>query len=120
MAAPAAPEPLGPDRGLGLLYRFVGATALVVAVVFIVAAVGQLWILIPAMAVHLFVTYLVLDDIARLLRDGDDAEPPSTQELHGAAEAGAQRVLERHVQVAERLELTRPPQRARVHGPQPH
>ena len=118
MTAPAAPERLGPDRGLGLLYRFVGATALVVAVVLIVAAVGQLWILIPAMAVHLFVTYLVLDDIARLLKDGDDAD--STQELHGAAEAGAQRVLERHVQVTERLELARPPQRPRVHGPQPH
>ena len=69
---PSAPAPLGPDRGLGLLYRFVGATALVVAALLVVNAVGHSWILVPAMALHLLVTYVVIAAIARLLKDGDD------------------------------------------------
>lgn len=69
---PGAPTPLGPDRGLGLLYRFVGATALVVAALLVVNAVGRSWVLAPAIALHLVLTYVVIAAIARLLKDGDD------------------------------------------------
>lgn len=70
-STPSRPEPLGPDRGLGLLYRFLAATAVVVAALLVVEAVGESWVLVPAMAIHLFVTYVVISAIARLMEDGD-------------------------------------------------
>ena len=65
------PRPLGPDRGLGLLYWFVLATAVLVGVVLVTSAVGAMWILIPGMAVHLLMTFFVLRAIMRLMARGD-------------------------------------------------
>jgi hypothetical protein len=65
--------PLGPaldsDRGLGLLFRFVIATSIAVAAFMLAVVVGQMWILVPVMAVHLSVTSLVLKGIFNLLKD---------------------------------------------------
>jgi hypothetical protein len=58
------------DPGLGLLFRLLLATSVVVAVVMLVEAVGQDWILVPAMAIHLALTYAVLHGIFLLLKDG--------------------------------------------------
>jgi hypothetical protein len=70
-----SPVSLGPaaavdsDRGLGLLFRFLIATSIVVAAVVLAVAVDQMWILVPAMAVHLSVTFVVLKGIFNLLKD---------------------------------------------------
>jgi membrane protein YdbS with pleckstrin-like domain len=57
------------DGGLGLLFRFLIAAAVAVAAVMLAVAVDEMWILAPAMAVHLFMAFFVLDGIARLLKD---------------------------------------------------
>ena len=62
------------DPGLGLLFRFLLATSVVVAVVMLVEAVGQDWILVPAMAIHLALTYTVLHGIFVLLKDGYESD----------------------------------------------
>src|SRR3954451_17294386 len=64
------------DVGLGLLFRFLIASLLVVGVVVLVDAVGQDWILVPAMAVHLALTYLVLHGIFLLVKDGYESDVP--------------------------------------------
>ena len=68
-----SPVPLGPaldsDRGLGLLFRFLIATSIAVAAFMLAVAVGEMWILVPVMAVHLSVTFLVLKGIFNLLKD---------------------------------------------------
>jgi hypothetical protein len=48
---------------------FVAATLIVVGDIWLVAAVGQMWILIPAMALDLLVAFAVLVAITQLLRD---------------------------------------------------
>jgi len=63
--APAADS----DRGLGVLFRFLLATAIAVAAVMLAVAVNQMWILVPAMAIHLSVTFVVLKGIFNLLKD---------------------------------------------------
>jgi hypothetical protein len=63
-------KPLGPDRGLGLLYWFVVATAIMVGTVLVASAVGKMWILVPAMVVHLSMTFFVLSAIVRLMARG--------------------------------------------------
>jgi hypothetical protein len=68
----SAVEPLGPDRGLGLLYWFVIATAVMVGAFVVAGTVGRMWILVPGMAVHLLMTFLVLSAIVRLLARGND------------------------------------------------
>jgi hypothetical protein len=65
-------QPLA-DRGLGLLYWFVVATAVMVGAIVAAGAVGEMWILIPGMAVHLLMTFLVLSAILRLMTDSDIA-----------------------------------------------
>jgi ABC-type Mn2+/Zn2+ transport system permease subunit len=67
------------DAGLGLLFRFLLATSVVVAVVMLVQAVGRDWILVPAMAIHLALTYLVLHGIFLLLRDGYESDVPDAR-----------------------------------------
>lgn len=62
------------DVGLGLLFRFLLATSVVVAVVMLVQAVGQDWILVPAIAIHLALTYAVLHGIFLLLKDGYESD----------------------------------------------
>jgi hypothetical protein len=64
------------DVGLGLLFRFLLATSVVVAVVMLVEAVGQDWILVPAMAIHLALAYWVLHGIFLLLEDGYESDVP--------------------------------------------
>ena len=59
-----------PDRGLGLLYWFVVATAIMVGTVLVASAVGKMWILVPAMVVHLSMTFFVLSAIVRLMTRG--------------------------------------------------
>jgi hypothetical protein len=71
-APPSAVKPLSPDRGLGLLYWFVIATAVMVGAFIAAGAVGKMWILVPGMAVHLFMTFLVLTAIVRLMARGND------------------------------------------------
>ena len=67
------------DAGLGLLFRLLIATSVVVAVVMLVEAVGQDWILVPAMAIHLAVTYVVLHGIFLLVGDGPDDDIPESR-----------------------------------------
>ena len=67
------------DVGLGLLFRFLLATSVVVAVVMLVEAVGQDWILVPAMAIHLALTYVVLHGIFLLLKDGYESDAPDAR-----------------------------------------
>ena len=67
------PQPPAADRGLGLLYWFVVATAVMVGAIVAAGAVGEMWILIPGMAVHLLMTFLVLSAILRLMTDSDIA-----------------------------------------------
>jgi hypothetical protein len=76
MPAPSfQPEPPAPaagvdaDRGLGLLFRFLIATSIVVAAVMLAVAVDKMWILVPAMAVHLSVTLVLLKGLFNLLKD---------------------------------------------------
>src|SRR3954471_19022144 len=64
------------DPGLGLMFRLLFATSVVVAVVMLVEAVGQDWILVPAMAIHLALTYAVLHGIFLLLKGGTRAMLP--------------------------------------------
>jgi hypothetical protein len=67
---PPAPAPGGDaDRGLGLLFRFLIATSIVVAAVMLAVAVDKMWILVPAMAVHLSVTLVLLKGLFNLLKD---------------------------------------------------
>jgi hypothetical protein len=68
----SAVRPLGPDRGLGLLYWFVIATAIMVGAFIVAGTVGKMWILVPGMAVHLLMTFLVLSAIVRLMARGND------------------------------------------------
>jgi hypothetical protein len=67
------------DVGLGLLFRFLIASFLVVGVVVLVDAVGQDWILVPAMAIHLTLTYVVLHGIFLLVKDGYESDVPDAQ-----------------------------------------
>jgi hypothetical protein len=64
------------DVGLGLLFRMLLATSVVVAVVMLVEAVGEDWILVPAMAIHLGLAYAVLHGIFLLLKDGYESDVP--------------------------------------------
>jgi len=72
------PAPADRDRGLGLLYSFVGAATIMVGDVVVVGAVEQSWVLIPGFAVLLAMTLIVFRGIMRLLADGGEAPP------HGA------------------------------------
>src|SRR3954463_11585525 len=67
------------DVGLGLLFRFLIASFLVVGVVVLVSAVGQDWILAPALAIHLALTYAVLHGIFLLVKDGYESDGPGGQ-----------------------------------------
>jgi hypothetical protein len=67
------------DVGLGLLFRFLVASFLVVGVVVLVNAVGEDWILVPAMAIHLALTYVVLHGIFLLVKDGYESDVPDAQ-----------------------------------------
>jgi hypothetical protein len=64
--------PAGPDgdRGMSLLFAFFGAMAIMVGDVVLVSAVDRWWILIPAAAILLLMTFVVLADIMRLLAEG--------------------------------------------------
>jgi hypothetical protein len=57
------------DPGLGLLFRFLISTSVAVAAFMLAVAVDEMWILVPVMAVHLFVTFVVLKGIFNLLKD---------------------------------------------------
>jgi hypothetical protein len=54
------------------MYWFVFATAIMVGTFLAAGAVDQMWILVPGMAIHLLLTFLVLDAIVRLMKDSDD------------------------------------------------
>ena len=69
MTAPAKARP-DRDRGLVLLGWFLSATAVMVGVVLVASAVGQMWILVPGMGLHLLMTFFVLHAIVRLMADG--------------------------------------------------
>src|SRR5947209_12399933 len=73
-AAPEAPREAPAsedvDRGIGLLLRFGGGAAVMVADVVVVGVVDRSWILIPAFAVLLLTTAVVFAGIMRLLADG--------------------------------------------------
>ncbi len=64
------------DRGLGLLLRFVAGIAVMVADVLVVNAVGESWILIPALAVLLVTTWVIFAAIMRLLAIGAERSVP--------------------------------------------
>lgn len=66
----------GRDAGLGLLFRFLIASFAVVGVVLLVQVVGHDWILAPAMAIHLALTYVVLHGIFLLVGDGAESDGP--------------------------------------------
>ena len=58
------------DHGLTLLIIFTASALLVVALVVLTGAVGQMWILAPIMIVDFAVTAAVLVTVAKLLKDG--------------------------------------------------
>jgi hypothetical protein len=64
------PAPPDTDRGLGLLFSFVGALSVMVADVVVIGAVAESWILIPGFAVLLLMAAIVFAGIMRLLADG--------------------------------------------------
>ena len=70
--APAAKDV---DRGIGLLFRFSGGAAVIVADVIVVSAIDRSWILAPAFAVLLLTTFVVFAGIMRLLADGAEGHP---------------------------------------------
>src|SRR5689334_16639372 len=74
--ADPSPAPANRDRGMTLLYVFTGATAIMVGDVVLAAAVGQMWILVPVMAIHLLMTFAVFAVIMRLLADDGEGEVP--------------------------------------------
>ena len=79
-AEPASdPSRVDRDAGLGLLSRFLIATSVMVAVVMLVEAVGHDWILVPAMAIHLALTYVVLHGIFLLVGDGYESDAPGAR-----------------------------------------
>jgi hypothetical protein len=63
------PAALDSDSGLGLLFRFLIATAIAVAAFMLAVEVDEMWILVPVMAVHLSVTFFVLKGIFNLLKN---------------------------------------------------
>jgi hypothetical protein len=65
----AIPPRFESDRGLGLLFRFLIATSIAVAAFMLAVEVDEMWILVPVMAVHLSVTFVVLKGIFNLLKD---------------------------------------------------
>ena len=80
-AAAVQPHPSGAtplpdsDRGLGLLFSFVGALSVMVADVLVIGAVEESWILVPGFAVLLLVTAIVFVAIMRLLADDGEGAP---------------------------------------------
>jgi hypothetical protein len=64
------PPPLA-DHGLTLLIIFTSSALLVVALVVLAGAVGQMWILAPIMIVDFAVTAAVLVTVAKLLEDSN-------------------------------------------------
>ena len=70
MTSPTTKPPLDRDRGLALLGWFVTATVVMVGVVLVTGAVGQMWILVPGIGLHLLMTFFVLHAIVRLMTDG--------------------------------------------------
>ena len=64
------PPPLA-DHGLTLLIIFTASALLVVALVVLAGAVGQMWILAPIMIVDFAVTAAVLVTVAKLLEDSN-------------------------------------------------
>jgi hypothetical protein len=69
MSSPSGP-PLDRDRGLVLLGWFLFATVVMVGVVLVAGAVGEMWILVPGIGIHLLMTFFVLHAIVRLMSDG--------------------------------------------------
>jgi hypothetical protein len=59
------------DRGLTLLGTVTAAVLSIVAVSWLVAVVGRWWILVPAMAIALALTAIVLGVMIRLLDDSE-------------------------------------------------
>lgn len=73
---PRRPASADTDRGLSLLFSFVGAASIMVADVVVMGAVEQSWVLIPGFAVLLLTTAIVFVGIMRLLADdGKDTTP---------------------------------------------
>jgi sulfide:quinone oxidoreductase len=72
-----APPPRRPrasgsaDHGLTLLIVFTASALLIVALVVVAGAVGQMWILTPIMIIDFAVTAAVLMTVAKLLEDAD-------------------------------------------------
>jgi hypothetical protein len=66
----ATKPPPDRDRGLALLGWFVLATVVMVGAVLVAAAVAQMWVLVPGIALHLLMTYFVLHAIVRLMAEG--------------------------------------------------
>ena len=58
------------SRGLVLFFTFVAAILVMVLAVWLAAAVGQWWILIPVVAVDLIVTTAVMGVVIWMLADG--------------------------------------------------
>jgi hypothetical protein len=69
-AKPSMPQRRPPpqaDHGLTLLIIFTSSALLVVALVVLAGAVGQMWILVPIMIIDFAVTAAVLLTVAKLL-----------------------------------------------------
>jgi hypothetical protein len=59
------------DHGLTLLIIFTASALLIVALVVVAGAVGQMWVLAPVMVVDFAVTAAVLVTVAKLLEDAN-------------------------------------------------
>jgi hypothetical protein len=70
-AIPKRRPPPQADRGLTLLIVFTASALLIVALVVVAGAVGQMWILAPIMIIDFAVTAAVLVTVAKLLEDAN-------------------------------------------------
>jgi hypothetical protein len=77
LASTPAPKPAraarpDPDRGLSLLFSFVGAVAVMVGDVLVIDAVDESWILVPGFVVLVLMTVIVFSVIMHLLADSGE------------------------------------------------
>jgi hypothetical protein len=77
-----------PDRGTVFMLVFIAAILIIVGDIWLASAVGRMWILVPAMALDLLVTFAVLVLVTRLVGDDGGDEDQSTGVQHSSRHRG--------------------------------
>jgi uncharacterized membrane protein len=81
LPASTSDEASNPSRGLVLFFTLVAGVLVMVLAVWLAAAVGQWWILIPVLAADLIVTTAVMGVVIWMLADGADPAQPDIRSL---------------------------------------